>query len=156
MTFLEAHCTTYLQAIGKSLDNKGVNLYKDRHLLSLRVAEENTNYYFRARFCAEMKKSVIYVVDIVLDISGAVVECQCECAVGMGPTEHCKHVCAQLYGLQQISMGNCGVLHETCTQKLQTFNKCKKFKGSPQKSSALNLRPKLPNSSYQRRNNFTK
>jgi hypothetical protein len=141
VTFREAHATSYLQAIGKSLDDKAVNLYKDRHLLSLRVAEENTNCYFRARFCAEMKKSVIYVVDIVLDISGVIVECQCECAVGMGPTAHCKHVCALFYGLSQISMGNCVVLHETCTQKLQTFNKCKRFKGSPQKSTALNLRP---------------
>lgn len=85
----------------------------------------------------------MYVVDVVVDKLGVVVECQCECAVGMGPTAHCKHVSALLYGLTQISLGNSVVLHETCTQKLQSFNKCKKFKGSPQKSTALNLRPNL-------------
>lgn len=72
MTFHEAHATRYLQSIGKSLDDKAVNLYKDRHLLSLRLAEENTEYYFRARFCAEMRKSVVYVVDVVLNNLGVV------------------------------------------------------------------------------------
>lgn len=141
MTFPETRATSYLQPFDKTLDDKAVNLYKDRHLLSLRLAEENNNYYFHARFCAEMRKSVVYVVDVVLDRLGVVVECQCECAVGMGPTAHCKHVSALLYGIAQISLGNCVVLHETCTQKLQSFNQCKKFKGSPQKSTALNLRP---------------
>lgn len=141
MTFQESCATVYLQSFNKTLDDKAINLYKDRHMLSLRLAEDNNNYYFCARFRAEMRKLINYAVDVVLDVSGVVVECQCECAVGMGPTAHCKHVSALLYGIAQISSGACVMLHETCTQKLQSFNSCKKFRGSPQKSAALNLRP---------------
>jgi hypothetical protein len=34
---------------------------------------------------AQMKKAVTYKVDIAIDEHGSIDECQCECAVGMGP-----------------------------------------------------------------------
>lgn len=49
--------------------------------------------------CAEMKKSVVYEIDVCMDKDGFIVECQCECAAGMGPNAHCKHVCAVLLAL---------------------------------------------------------
>jgi hypothetical protein len=88
----------YLQQMGKAIGDTEVNMYKDRYLSFLRVCELNRNTYIYAECHAEMKKSVSYKVDIVLESDGVVSECQCECAVGMGPTAHCKHVCACLFG----------------------------------------------------------
>ena len=41
---------------------------------------------------AEMKRTVIYTVDLLLDKDCVVVESQCQCGSGMGPEAHCKHV----------------------------------------------------------------
>ena len=48
---------------------------------------------------AEMKTSLAYKVDICLSSTSVVRECQCECAAGMGPNTHCKHVPCVLLGL---------------------------------------------------------
>ena len=44
-----------------------------------------------------------YVVDVVVDKYSTVLQCQCECAAGMGPTAHCKHVRAVLYALCEFT-----------------------------------------------------
>ena len=56
---------------------------------------------------------------------------------GMGPDSHCKHVQAVLWGL--VCWGRFGtvITEETCTQRLQTFHKAKKMKGSPSKAATL-------------------
>jgi putative phage-type endonuclease len=88
---------------------------------------------------AEMRKGVSYTVDIQLDSRGSVKETQCECAAGMGPAAHCKHVSTVLYGAVMFSKKLTIKTEETCTQKLQSFHKCKKFIGSPIKANALDM-----------------
>ena len=82
----------YLAPLGVSLDDKAKNLYKERFLSYVRSAFKDDKYYVLASCAAEMKKSVCYNVDVVIDSHGLIDECQCECAVGTGPTAHCKHV----------------------------------------------------------------
>jgi len=89
-----------------------------------------------------MKKDVIYNVDILVNSNSVIVECQYECAAGMGPRSHSKHVCATLYDLCIFSKKKEICVEETCTEKLQTFHRSKKFQGSPLKSAALTLRKK--------------
>lgn len=47
----------------------------------------------KAECKAQMKKAISYIIDGCLDVDKCVVECQCECAVGMGPSAACKRVC---------------------------------------------------------------
>ncbi len=130
----------YLSPFNTTLDGKIQHLYEERFLLYARTVFKDNNYYVLGCCAAEMKKNVSYVVDVVVDHHGAVKECQCECAVGTGPDAHCKHVQCLLYGLVQFGSKNEILTRQTCTQRLQTFHKCKKYKGSPMKVSQLSLR----------------
>ncbi|XP_060084052.1 uncharacterized protein LOC132563310 [Ylistrum balloti] len=69
--------------------------------------------------------------------NGCVLEGQCECAAGMGPQAHCKHVCAVLYACYKFSIFKELLTEETCTKKLQTFHKSKPYYGSPIKAQNL-------------------
>ena len=73
-------------------------------------------------------------------------ECQCECAAGVGPSAHCKHVCAILYAIHDVTVNKNTKLKLTCTQKIQSFHKAKKYFGSPVKASALKLMPSATDS----------
>lgn len=74
-----------------------------------------------------------------MDVDGCIVQCQCECATGMGSSAVCKHVSTVLFGLQMFT--ECGdiVTEETFTQNLQTFHHNKRYKGSPIKAKDLPL-----------------
>jgi len=75
--------------------------------------------------------------DVVLDKYSTVLQCQCECAAGMGPTAHCKHVRAVLYALCEFTRTKSVRTEQTCTQRLQTFHKTRTYKGSPLKANTL-------------------
>lgn len=130
----------YLEPMSVQLEEKARNLYEERFLLYVRSATRDGTLFLKGSCAAEMKKSVCYCVDVVVDKEGVIEECQCECAVGTGPTAHCKHVQCLLYGLTLFGKSGQFVTHRTCTQKLQTFNKCKTYKGSPLKAENLDIR----------------
>jgi hypothetical protein len=69
---------------------------------------------------------------------GVVLECQCECTAGTGPSAHCKHVALVLFALTRVSEGI--LTKETCTQTLQSFHQAKSYGGSPVKMQ--NLKPR--------------
>ncbi|CAC5383624.1 unnamed protein product [Mytilus coruscus] len=85
-----------------------------------------------------MKRTVSYKI-VAINENGSIDECQCECAVGMGPSAHCKHVCCLLLALLNFSSNGEIVSEETCTQRLQTFHHSKPYKGSPIKAHSLPL-----------------
>jgi len=95
--------------------------------------------FIRSSCKAQMKKSVAYAVDIAANSFANILESQCECAAGMGPTAHCKHVLALFIGLCEFSVTRSLVTAETCTQQLQSFHKTKPYGGLPVKASALPL-----------------
>lgn len=134
--------TDYLAGCEKILEDTAKNLYDERYFKTARLATDYNKYYVHALCKAQMKKHVTYNVDVLIDSNTVITECQCECAAGMGPTAHCKHICALLYGLYFFSQTKEFLLEETCTKQVQSFNKCKKFKGSPLKSSSIKLRKK--------------
>ncbi|CAC5413887.1 unnamed protein product [Mytilus coruscus] len=100
---------TYLEQMDKSLDCDASNLYKEKFLKYIRVATENNIFYVKSECRAQMKKSVTYNVDVSID-------------------------CDALY---YFSSNGEIVTEETCTQRLQTFHKSKRFKGSPIKACDL-------------------
>ncbi|KAK2148663.1 hypothetical protein LSH36_487g00008 [Paralvinella palmiformis] len=67
-------------------------MYKAKFLRSIRLASQKEDVYICGLVSAEMYKKSIYDLDIQLDSLGVVQQCQCECAAGMGPEAHCKHV----------------------------------------------------------------
>lgn len=69
-----------------------------------------------------MKKAISYTFDACLGVDGCVVECQCECAAGVGHSSACKHVCVVLLALQKFSESGDLITEKTCTQNSQTFH----------------------------------
>lgn len=123
----------------KKLDTKATNMYKDNYVNYIRVCSTDYGTHFKAEIRAEMRANVVYVVDLLLSPEAIVLESQCECAAGMGPSAHCKHVCCVLFGLTEFAESKEFKTLETCTQQLQTFHKAKKHLGSPVKAEQLKL-----------------
>jgi hypothetical protein len=131
--------TTYLGTFEKDIDKIATDLYSGGFINYVRLCTNDVYYYIRAECRASMKVAVTYIVDVSIDSHGIVQECQCECAAGMGPHAHCKHVVALLYGLVKFSDGGQFQTAKTCTEKLQTFHHAKKHLGSPVKAEKLVL-----------------
>ena len=129
---------TYLNLVNKVMDSKAKNMYTETYLLYVRFAKTD-DVYIKARCAAEMCKRLTYEIDISLDKNGVILECQCDCGAGMGPSAHCKHVCAVIFGLMDFSANKCLNVRASCTSKLQTFHHTKQFTGSPLKASELRI-----------------
>lgn len=138
----------YLAAFGKELTNTPKKLHTERFLRYIRVCSRDSVHFVKSMCRAEMKKHVAYEVDVKLDAHGVITECQCECAAGMGPEAHCKHVATVLLCLASFIKTGSLQVEESCTSKLQTFHKAKKHLGSPQKASALKLRSNSPSTNH--------
>lgn len=134
----EAVCA-YLGKMNREIDANVRYLYESKFLKYARLACEDGLFFVKAECKAQMKKTMSYAVDASFDVDGCVVECQCECAVGMGPVAACKHVCVILYALQKFCENGDLTTEETCTQNLQTFHQTKPYKGSPIKAKDLPL-----------------
>jgi hypothetical protein len=124
----------YLDARHKKLDKKAIRLYNEHYVNFIRICSSERGTHFKAEIRAEMKLHVVYVVDLLLSPEGIILECQCECAAGMGPHAHCKHVCCILFGLTDFGESKSFKTLATCTQQLQTFHQAKKHLGSPVKA----------------------
>lgn len=72
--------------------------------------------------CKKTMKAVQYEVDVKLNKNGTPEESHCECPAGSGTEAKCKHVAVLLYGIQHMVDIKIILLHQVCTQKLQTFH----------------------------------
>ena len=71
--------TAFLSQQGSAAMNS--KLYDAGFVTSVRSSGPVDQFVFvRGNCCAEMKKSVAYVVDIKQSSTGNILECQCECA----------------------------------------------------------------------------
>ena len=102
-------------------------------MLFFRTVKDNDTIYVKARIKAEFMKTH-YDVDISFTSDGGIIQTQCECGAGMGPNGHCKHICCTLYASFKFANTETVKLHETCTEKLQTFHQTKRFIWSPLKA----------------------
>lgn len=82
----------------------------------MRHSKDKDLTFVTAVIWAEMKKSTCYKVDVCIDSNGVVKETQCECAVGQGPSAHCKHVGCVLFALTIYCSSGCLLTEVTCTQ----------------------------------------
>jgi putative phage-type endonuclease len=104
----------------------------------LRISKQSDSTFFTGTVWAEMKKATSYKVDVALDSDNVVVEAQCECGAGQGPSAHCKHVGCLLYAIHQVTCNKTLLTELTCTQQLQTFHHVKAYGGTPLKADQLN------------------
>lgn len=129
----------YQSVFNKTNRPKAVKLYNEKYLLSLRTAVFNNETYIRARVLSEFTKSLVYTIDIKVSASRFILCTQCECADGKGPNAHCKHILIVIEGLKDFLITRTYKIRSTCTDKLQTFHRPKKYTGSPVKAKDLKL-----------------
>ena len=121
---------TFYDTCGKKWEEKYETMYKERYCRFIRVAESNGTIYARGSVWAEIKKTVCYDVDIALSASGVIMETQCECGVGQGPSAHCKHVGTFLIRLAIFKDSGMLSTEQTCTQLMQKFHQSRPHRGS--------------------------
>ena len=130
----------YLAQYNKELDKQTVQrLYNERTIRYFRLSHQNDNTYIGSSCYAEYRKGISYDINLLIDKHGSVLEAQCECPAEGGPSAHCKHVCIVMYGAIMLTNNKAINVEETCTQKFQSFHKCKRFLGSPFKTLSLNM-----------------
>ena len=96
-----------------------------RFLRCVRAAKglgDRGQFYVTSIVYAEMRKSVSYKVDISFDKNGVIHEAQCECSAGQGPSAHCKHVAAVLFGVTEFCHSGRFLTELTCTQVMLISN----------------------------------
>ena len=101
-----------------------VDFFVYRYIQFVRIAKEDTSkhVFITAMMWAEMKKSACYKVDVCLSSSGVISEAQCECGAGQGPSAHCKHVGAVLFGLSSFKEKGEFTTALTCTQVIHLLS----------------------------------
>ena len=129
----------FLDQFEKKLGETAKDMYKETFLVYVRSTCNKDIYYLKSVCRAEMAKNTSYKIDLSFDTDRQVRESQCECAAGMGPYSHCKHVCTLLYAMTQFSVGHSLKVEKTCTERLQTFHHAKRYRGSPFKSKDLQM-----------------
>ena len=90
-----------------------------------------------------MRRSLWHSVSIQVDQNGHILETECECAAGMGPSACRKHIQAALLALVDFTSGKPPKLEQTCTVQLQSFHKPRHLHtGSPVQARNLKMRRK--------------
>lgn len=93
-----ATLSAYLAAFDKTIDKPCKDLYELGFINFIRTSHFVADkVYFRAECRASMKFHVVYLIDILVDSEGFMVNSQCECGAGMGPNAHCKRVCSSAW-----------------------------------------------------------
>ncbi|CAC5390447.1 unnamed protein product [Mytilus coruscus] len=121
-----------------SFDKQIQRFYNERTIHYFRLSFDCDNTYIASSCYAQYKKTISYEIDILLDKANTIIA-QCEYPAGKGPNAHCKHVFTVMYGTIMFMEYKTVKVEETCTQKLQSFHKCKRFLGSPLKSQNLDM-----------------
>ena len=86
----------------KDLNSHAFPLYEAGHIQSVFVLTGPNYYMFKCVCLPEMRKDVLYNVNLTLDNNGEVLSAECGCAAGLGPTGNCKHISALCYVLEKF------------------------------------------------------
>ena len=112
----------------KNMNSHAFPLYKAGHIQSVLVQHENTKTNIRCTCLPEMKKNILYKIDMSLDESGDITRASCACPAGAGPFGSCKHICALSYALEEFSRIKQVRPPHSCTSQLQQWNQPRKRK----------------------------
>lgn len=106
----------------------------------MRFCKKDETTFLRTQCRAKMRRTTTYDMDLSLDKHGNILETQCECAAGMGPYAHCKHIRAAFLPLLDYVSGKSMKLELTCTETVQSFHRPRRLhNGSPVKAEHLEM-----------------
>ena len=110
----------------KNLNSRAYALYKAGHIQSIMVLHMNNLYYVKCACLPEMKKDIVYRIELVLDRSGDIMGAGCGCPAGGKPYGSCKHISALCYALEEYSRIKEIRQPDACTSRLQEWNQPRK------------------------------
>ena len=87
----------------KDLNSHAFPLYKAGHIQSIFIATLDSDYIIKSVCLPEMKKDVLYKINLTMDNNGEILTATCSCPAGVGPTGNCKHISALCYALEEYS-----------------------------------------------------
>ena len=80
------------------------------------MSVKSGNTYIYGVVWSEMRKKVAYRADVMLEHTGVILESQCECGAGQGPSAHCKHVVCVMIAAVNFKRTGQMLSEQTCTQ----------------------------------------
>ena len=110
----------------KDLNSHAFPLYRAGHIQSILVATRDNRFILKCVCLPEMKKDILYNVNLTMDNDGEVLSANCGCAAGRGPNGNCKHISALCYALEEYCRIKSLRLPQSCTSMLQTWNQPRK------------------------------
>ncbi len=116
----------------------GRDLLNSKRVQAISVCEKLDSVYFTGMVAAAMKKRLSYSFKVRISKNGTIMNSDCECPAGKGPSSTCKHIaCIALLLVEFKTNGN-NLSEKTCTEVLQQFHKPKQtHKGPPPKAEDL-------------------
>ena len=112
----------------KDLSSHAFPLFKAGHIQSVFVATHNDIYKIKCICLPEMKKDILYNINLTMDSNDYVLTASCGCPAGAGPTGSCKHICALCYALEKFCEIKRLRSPQSCTSELQKWNQPRKRK----------------------------
>ncbi|XP_052747032.1 uncharacterized protein LOC112057632 isoform X1 [Bicyclus anynana] len=116
----ELHIRQYFCFTNKKLD-EAKTLYESRYLILARASNVGDTTFIKG-VCKKTMKALQYEVHVKLHQNGTPQESHCECPAGSGVEAKCKHVGVLLHGIAHMVRDKVILLHQVCTQQLQTFH----------------------------------
>ena len=77
-------------------------LLKAGHIQLVFVATHNDIYSIKCTCLPEMKKDILYYINLTMDSNAYILKASCGCPAGAGPTGSYKHICALCYALENF------------------------------------------------------
>ena len=110
----------------KNLNKHAFPLFKAGHIQSILVSHSKNIFIIKCYCLPEMKKNIVYRIELKLDTNGDIIGGKCGCPAGAGPCATCKHVSALCYALEEYSRIKELRQPDSCTSQLQHWNQPRK------------------------------
>ena len=117
-------CDSLSAADFKSMNRAAENLFRCGHVKNIKICHKNDFLFVKKSCIHEMRRDRVYELGVVLGQRNmAILQAECGCPAGRGPSGSCKHIEALCYTLADFC--RLGTLPEflTCTDTIQEWNR---------------------------------
>lgn len=116
----------------KSINKSAENLFRCGHVQNIQLASVTGILYIKSNCLPEMRRDRVYCVRMALRGSSCdIIAAECGCPAGRGPNGSCKHIGALSYALADFVRFKTSPEYQTCTDKLQVWNRPRARKVQP-------------------------
>ncbi|CAF4098309.1 unnamed protein product [Rotaria sp. Silwood2] len=105
-------------------------LFKDHFVFNISITRDYIKRKISAKCRAQMKKSVIYEMHMIININrpADIIESTCQCVAGKGGRAACKHIAALCFALLDYDEKR---MYEACTERLQQWHQPSRKSSNP-------------------------